>query len=251
MEPMIDQPEIFAMLEDDTPLEMRYEQRGEVRYYCDLMQGTNEWAAARCGMLTASEMHLIVTPTLKAASNEKERTHLYELLAQRVTGYVEPTYIGDDMLRGWSDEDDVRRLYAKHFARVEQVGFVTCDRWGFTLGYSPDGLVGDDGLIEIKSRRQKFQVQTIIEGQVPPEFMIQIQTGLLVTGRAWCDFVSYCGGLPFSPIRVLPDEKMQEAILAAATAFEQRMAEKLAAYRKTVADGRHIPTIRHENDIRV
>src|SRR3546814_6407235 len=70
----------------------------------DLIQGSEEWLQARCGLLTASEMKLIVTPTLKAANNDKTRTHLYELLAQRVTGYVEPHYISDDMLRGMDDE---------------------------------------------------------------------------------------------------------------------------------------------------
>src|SRR3546814_11524267 len=108
-------------------------------------------------------MKLIVTPTLKAANNDKTRTHLYELLAQRVTGYVEPHYISDDMLRGMDDEIIARDEYTKHHAPVEQTGFITNDKWGFTIGYSPDGLVGDDGLIECKSRRQKYQVQTIIE----------------------------------------------------------------------------------------
>ncbi len=72
-----------------------------ITYYPDLIQGSDEWKSARCGLLTASEMKLIITPTtLKIASNDKERAHLYELLAQRITRYVEPSYISDDMLRG-------------------------------------------------------------------------------------------------------------------------------------------------------
>ena len=67
-------------------------QPSRVRIHADLIQGTDEWHAQRCGMLTASEMKLIVTPTFKAASNDKERAHLYELMAQRLTGYVEPHY---------------------------------------------------------------------------------------------------------------------------------------------------------------
>ena len=59
-------------------------------YYHDLEQGTPEWLALRCGILTASEMRLIMTPTLKPASNDKERAHLFELLAQRITGHTEP-----------------------------------------------------------------------------------------------------------------------------------------------------------------
>lgn len=204
-------------------------------YHKELIQGSDEWLAARCGLLTASEMHLIVTPTLKAASNDKERSHLYELMAQRITGYVEPRYISDDMLRGQEDEIDARMLYEKHYAPVQEVGFITNDKWGFTLGYSPDALVGNDGLIECKSRRQKFQIQTIIEGVVPADYMIQIQTGLLVSEREWVDFVSYSSGLPLFVLRVLPIPEYQEAIVAAATAFEERLAEKLAIYEKESA----------------
>ena len=154
-----------------------------ITYHADLIQGSEEWMAARCGLLTASEMSLIITPTLKAASNEKERTHLYELLAQRITQYVEPRYVSDDMLRGQEDEIDALIAYEKNHAAIERVGFVTNDKWGFTIGYSPDALAGDDGLVECKSRRAKYQVQTIVEGKVPAEYMIQLQTGLLVTER--------------------------------------------------------------------
>ncbi|AWJ93262.1 YqaJ-like viral recombinase (plasmid) [Azospirillum baldaniorum] len=200
-----------------------------------LVQGTDEWLAARCGLLTASEMKLIITPTLKIASNEKERAHLYELLAQRVTKHVEPHYIGDDMIRGWDDEIAARALYAEKFAPVEEVGFITNDRWGFTIGYSPDGLVGDDGLIEIKSRRQKFQAETIVNGTVPAEHLIQVQTGLLVSGRKWLDYISYCGGMPLFVVRAYPDPKTQDAIIEAAGAFEHRLSLALERYHAAAA----------------
>ena len=194
-----------------------------IKYHADLLQGSDEWLAARCGLLTASEMKLIVTPSLKAASNEKERAHLYELLAQRITSYVEPHYVSEDMLRGQEDEVDARILYSKHYAPVEDVGFITNDKWGFTIGYSPDGVVGNDGLIECKSRRQKFQVGTIVGFTVPDEYLIQCQTGLLVSERQWLDFISYSGGLPMVTIRVFPDAKIQAAIVEAAAAFEERI----------------------------
>lgn len=198
-----------------------------IKYHEELTQGSEEWAAMRCGLLTASEMKLIVTPTLKPASNDKERAHLYELLAQRITSYVEPRYISDDMLRGMEDEVDARLQYAKHYAPVTEVGFITNDKWGFTIGYSPDGLVGEDGLIECKSRGQKHQIRTLVDyvsaDTIDPDFMIQVQTGLLVSERKWCDLVSYCGGLPMATVRVTPDEKIQAAILEAATAFEERL----------------------------
>lgn len=215
-----------------------------ITYHRDLIQGSEEWIAARRGILTASEMKLIVTPSLKQASNEKERSHIYELLAQRITGYVEPSYISDDMLRGRDDEIEARVLYAKHYAPVEEVGFITNDAWGFTIGYSPDGLVGDDGLIECKSRRQKYQVQTIVSGEMPDDYLMQVQTGLLVTGRKWIDFISYSGGLPMVPIRVYPDAKIHAAILEAAEAFECRLGRAHGAYLTNVATHRLIPTER-------
>ena len=214
-------------------------------YYTDLEQGSEEWLAARCGLLTASEMKLIVTPTLKAASNDKERAHMYELLAQRITGYVEPRYVNDDMLRGRDDEVEARILYSERFAPVEEMGFITNDEWGFTIGFSPDGLVGDDGFIECKSRRQKFQVQTIIDGVMDPDYSIQVQTGFLVSKRKWCDHISYSGGLPMATIRIYPIPEIQDAILSAATAFEKRLAEKLIRYREVIAtNAQLIPTER-------
>lgn len=226
-------------------------------HHPDLIQGSDEWFAARCGLLTASEMNRIITPTFKVASNDKERTHLYELLAQRITRYVEPHFVGDDMLRGQQDEVEARLLYAKHYAPVQEMGFITNDKWGFTLGYSPDGLVGEGGLIECKSRRQKFQIATVVEnaakGTIPAEFVLQIQTGLLVSERAWCDFCSYSGGLPMITIRAFPDPEVHDAILGAATEFEQRLAKRWSVYRDTIASwARSVPTERRiEQDILV
>jgi hypothetical protein len=222
---------------------------GTITYYPEMDQGSEEWYAARCGLLTASEMKLIITPTLKVASNEKERAHLYELLAQRITKYVEPSYVSDDMLRGKEDEIFARQLYSEHYAPVTEMGFITNDRWGFTIGYSPDGLVGADGLIEGKSRRQKFQVETIIENvpedTVPPAFGLQLQTGLTVSERKWIDFISYSGGLHMLTIRVYPIPEVQEAIINAAGEFERRLAIKWERYRNIIASkARLIPTER-------
>jgi hypothetical protein len=217
-----------------------------VTYHAEMAQGSDEWLAARCGLLTASEVGLILTPTLKIAANDKSRAHEYELLAQRITGHVEPRYVTDDMLRGHEDEITARFLYSQHRAPVTECGFVTNDSFGFTIGCSPDGLVGDDGLIEIKSRRQKYQAQTLIEhapfGTIPPEYVLQVQCAMLVTGRSWCDFISYCGGMPMAVIRVEPDPKTQEAIIEAAATFEARLSDRRAIYDSAAAG--MIPTER-------
>lgn len=215
----------------------------------ELIQGSQEWLDARCGLLTASEMHLIVTPTLKAASNEKERSHLYELLAQRITQHVEPRYVSDDMLRGMDDEIEAIDVYEKNYAPVKRIGFVTNDKWGFIIGYSPDGFCGDDGQVECKSRAQKYQIRTIIdyvpEDAIDPDFMIQVQTGLMVSERKWCDLISYCGGLPMATVRVFPDEIVQAEILSAATAFEARLAVAHKKYASVLSsDARLVETER-------
>jgi hypothetical protein len=224
-----------------------------IRYFPELIQGSDEWLAARLGILTASEMKHILTPTLKVADNDKTRAHVYEILAQRISNYVEPTYIGDDMIRGHEDEVWARMAYAEHIAPVQDMGFIVNSRWGFKIGYSPDGLVGDDGLIECKSRRQGLQVKTIVEHvsidrglTIPTEHVLQHQTGLLVSERQWIDYISYSGGLPMAVIRVWPDDKTQAAIVDAATAFEEKVAEKLRQYRAAdqVAAVKLIPTER-------
>jgi len=210
-----------------------------ITYHRDIIQGSDDWHQVRLGVLTASEMkHVITAKTLKTADNETARQHVWELAAQRISKYVEPSYIGDDMLRGWEDEIKARAKYEEHTGQeVEEVGFITNDKWGFTIGYSPDGcVVGTKGGIECKSRRQKYQVQTIVEWHrlktVPSDFLIQLQTGLLVAEWDWIDLVSYSGGLHMPIMRVYPDLKIQEAIVEAATVFEGKVAEAVADYEK-------------------
>lgn len=220
-----------------------------ITYHPEVVQGSEEWAALRRGLITASEMKLILTPTLKIADNDKCRAHLWELLAQRITGYVEPSYISDDMLRGINDEAEAVVLYAKNhvedYSSVTRAGFITNDSFGFTIGYSPDALVGDEGLLECKSRRQKYQMQTIAENAMPLDYLMQVQTGLLVSGRQWLDFVSYSGGLPMLTIRVYPDPKIQAAIVQAAETFEAKIAAKMKEYQAVLgSDARLVATER-------
>lgn len=207
-----------------------------IRTYPDIIQGSDEWHALRCGILTASEMKHVITPTLKIADNDKTRQHVWELAAQRISQYVEPTYIGDDMLRGWEDEILARAKYAEFTGQeVEEVGFMTNDKWGFTIGYSPDGsVVGHKSGIECKSRRQKYQVQTVVEWHrarvIPTDYAIQVQTGLLVSEWDWIDLVSYSGGLRMPIMRVYPDAKVHEAIVEAAEVFYAKVAAAVVDY---------------------
>lgn len=224
-----------------------------ITHHMDLIQGSDEWHAIRCGLLTASEMHLVVTPTLQIANNDKVRTHLWELMAQRITQYVEPSYISDDMLRGRVDEIKARAAYSETHAPVTEAGFITNDKWGFLIGYSPDGLVDDDpegeGQIECKSRRQKAQIEFLTvhvpAKTIPTENIIQVQTGLLVSGRKWCDYVSRCGGLPQGKVRAYPDKAARDAIIKGAAGFEESLAERMKIYEGVLASNLDlIPTER-------
>lgn len=220
-----------------------------ITYHNDLIQGSEEWHAARCGLLTASEVDRILTPKLKIADNPKSRAHLWELAAQRINQFVEPQYVSDAMTRGHEDEILARALYSEKHHPATEVGFVTNDKWGFTLGCSPDGLVGDDGLIECKSRCQKYQLQTIVEeftgvATIPEEYQLQVQTALLVTGRKWCDFISYSGGMPMAVVRVEADAQTQDAIIDAASKFEARICEVIADFHDAVKARGYHPTER-------
>jgi len=218
-------------------------------------QGSMAWLQARCGLITASEMKLIINAPPKEETRTKKdgtpykqrewnvvadddacRKHIYELAAQRITNYVEPLFQTFDMIRGQNDEVEARARYAEQFGPVQEVGFITNDKWGFTLGYSPDGLVGTNGGIECKSRKQKYQIQTVVEhalnGGIPGEFVMQHQTGMLVGELDWLDFISFSEKLPMAVIRVHPDDKIQAAILEAAEITEAKIAKIIATYQE-------------------
>lgn len=193
-------------------------------------QRTPEWYDARRGIVTASVVGQLLTSTLKVADNDTSRALTAALVAERLTGFTDDNYVSADMWRGIECEPLARDAYSKHHAPAVECGFIRRDEDTWTLGYSPDGLVGDDGLIEIKAPRAKTHVLTILADEVPARSMAQCQAGLLVSGRAWLDFVSYCGGLPLYVKRVHPDPRWQEAIVAAVEQFETTAADMVAAY---------------------
>jgi putative phage-type endonuclease len=220
----------------------------ELTYYPNVEQCSEEWFELRRGILTASTIKHVITPAkMKRARNAKASSHLYELVAQRIAGYVDVSdFLSEDMSRGYIDEDEAFVAYSEHYSRAKSCGFVSNDKWGFTLGYSPDGLVGDEGQIEVKGRKHKYQVESIIANEMPSDYLIQVQTGLLVTEREWCDFISYSAGLPMMTLRIYPNAKVQAAIVEAASLIEAEVIEAMALYeqRITAAEGRFVRTER-------
>jgi hypothetical protein len=204
--------------------------------YDELIQGSDEWLEARRGIITASAIGQLITPTLKVANNDTSRGLIATLAAERLTGHVEDVWVSADMQRGNDEEPIARDLYANHHnVAVTEVGFMVREHEGVRVGYSPDGLVEDIGLIEVKSRKPKKHLQTILADRVPAENMAQIQCGLWVTGRPWCDYISYCGGMRPWVKRVYMDADWFDAIEAAAAAFEVGVAVTIAAYEAATA----------------
>jgi len=140
------------------------------------------------------------------------------------------------MERGTLSEPFARDIYSESYAPASEVGFMVRDLGGYKIGYSPDGLVGEDGLLEIKAPRQKKHLATILSDEVPLEHIAQCQTGLLVSGREWIDFLSYNGGMPLWRKRVEPDEKWQAAIKESVSEFEMTANEMVARYNAITAD---------------
>lgn len=204
--------------------------------YNHVEQRSDEWHALRRGILTASTIGRLITPkTLQVAANIESRALTAQLAAERLAGFTDDNYVSNAMWHGIEDEPRAIEQYSKDYQPVTTVGFMIREYPAFNIGYSPDGLVGDDGLIEIKSRSPKEQVTVVLADQVPLEHMAQLQCGLLVSGRAWIDYVSYCGGLPMWVKRVLPDPAWHEAILTAATAFEAACHKAVTDFTKATA----------------
>lgn len=176
----------------------------------NLEQGTPEWHQARCGVITASEMKNVIASGRGNAESKTRRKYMLVLAAEIITGEPCVAFEGNEHTeRGHVQEPIARQLYQDLTGNnVEQVGFIKQDR----VGVSPDGLVGDEGGIEIKSKLPHLHLEALLADRIPPEHVAQLQTFLWVTGREWIDFVSYCPGLPIFVKREEPDIEYQKML---------------------------------------
>ena len=186
----------------------------------DCLQYSPEWYAARCGIPTASSFDMILCADGKVS---KQRTkYLYRLAGESITGIAEETYQNATMQRGKEMEAEARQLYSLITGEeVQQVGFCLADGYGA----SPDGLVGEKGLLEIKCPNIATHVGYLLENVLPTDYFQQTQGQLLVTGREWCDFLSYYPGLRPLIIRVTRDEIFIKALKAELKKFCAELAE--------------------------
>lgn len=170
-------------------------------------QGTEEWFAARRGIATASEFSRVLTPA-KGKLSAQAQDYACELVAELAineTPEAIESFTSRAMQYGIDTEGEARKFYQfDRDAEVSQVGFCVTDCGRF--GCSPDGLVGDDGGLELKCPLPKTQVQYLVNEGLPDCYKCQVHGALVVTGRPWWDFMSYCHGLPPLIIRVHRDE---------------------------------------------
>ena len=177
----------------------------------DVIQGSTEWFAARCGIPSASNFDKIIT-TAGTPSKQREK-YMYQLAAERVTGKSEESFKSAAMERGIEMEAEARSLYELlRDTEIKQVGVCYPDEKKLCAA-SPDGLVGDDGLIEIKCPMSYASVGYLLdESALLKEYFQQVHGQLFVTGRKWTDLISYYPGLKPLIVRVNRDEKFIQAL---------------------------------------
>lgn len=180
-------------------------------YHYDVVQGTDEWKLLKAGMFSSSNFSKLMGSKTKS----ERHTYLHEILSERITDIPsEERYYDKAMKRGNKLEPRARALHGlKIGEKIREVGFVTVGgKWDGWVCCSTDGLIGEDGIFETKSANNAVQIWRIYEGRVPTQHRFQIQGGLLVTGRKFCDFVSYNpdAGLKYEYFhkRVFRDEEL-------------------------------------------
>lgn len=170
-----------------------------MKVYDTLVQGSDEWFAVRLGKLTASKAQAV-------ASNGKGlETLCFEKVAEIISGTQEDKYTNADMERGNEQENLARSAYEMETGNpVKQVGFVELDE---RVGCSPDGFVGEDGLVEIKCHKGSQMVKLIFSEKIDTKYVWQMQFQMFVTGRQWVDYVGFNENFPnLKIIRVHRDE---------------------------------------------
>jgi hypothetical protein len=182
----------------------------------DCEQGSPEWYLARLGIPTASEFATIMAKGKGGGDSKTRRTYLLKLLGERITGEPMYSYSNDHMERGKVMEDEARDFYAfMTDAEPQRVGFIR----NHGSGCSPDSLIGDAGMLEIKTKLAHLQIEVLLSGEVPSDHKAQLQGQLWVAEREWVDFVSYWPKTPPFIKRVYRDEAYIKGIAEAVDIF--------------------------------
>lgn len=198
--------------------------------HLDLAQGSAEWRAARLGKVTASRIADVVART-KTGYGASRANYMAELIAERLTNVAQEGFINAAMQHGTATEPEARAAYEFHTnVDVAQVGLVLHPHIDDAAA-SPDGFVGDDGLIEIKCPNVATHLETLLTGAVADKYVKQMQWQMACTGRQWCDFVSYDPRMPermrLWVSRIERDAKMIAELERETKAFLAELGSKL------------------------
>lgn len=171
-----------------------------------MQQGCPEWHEVRRGKFTASTMSKLFMGKTTQGYNDA----IYKVAMERLSGKTTEGYSNAAMQRGIELEPMARQAYeVEKLTLVDECGFIEADEW---LGCSPDGLVGEVGMIQIKCPAYNTHIGYIINDEVPKDYYVQMQTEMYVSGRRWNDFVSFHPDLPMFIKRVFSDEAMIKKI---------------------------------------
>jgi putative phage-type endonuclease len=197
-------------------------------------QRSAEWFAARVGKATASKIADIIAKT-KSGVSASRSTYAGQLIAERLSGTPAEGFSNAAMQWGTDQEPAARDAYQMHrLCEVVEIGFADHPTIPMS-GASPDGLVGDDGLVEIKCPNSATHIDTLLKKAIPSKYVTQMMWQMACTGRAWCDFASFDPRLPehmqLIVIRLHRDDAMIAEIEAEVAKFLAEIDEKVAALR--------------------
>lgn len=193
----------------------------------DITQNTPEWEAARCGLLTASAF----SDVLAKGQGKTRRTLLYKLAGERITGKPAENYRNGYTDRGHEAEDQALAWFEMTTeTTVDKVGFVRCNER--RVGCSPDGLIGEDGGIEIKSVAPHLLIPILESGEFPSEHRAQVQGSLWVTGRKYWECVAFFPGMPPFKVRAEREDRYIAELAVAVKEFNAELDALVARYKQ-------------------
>jgi len=200
-----------------------------------MKQRSDEWVRARLGKVTASRISDVVART-KSGWGASRFNYMAELVAEKLTGSPVDHYQTNAMIHGIETEPDARAAYEFEYdVDVTEVGFVDHPRIAMS-GASPDGLVADQGMVEIKCPNTATHIDTLLGTPVADKYIKQIQWQLACTGREWCHFVSYDPRMPVSLAlhvkRIERDDEMIASLEQDIATFLNEVEEKVAKLTK-------------------
>lgn len=194
-------------------------------------QGTPEWFAQRCGKVTASRVADIIAKT-KTGAAASRGNYMAQLVAERLTGQPAESFKSAAMQFGTDTEPMARMAYETQIGMlVDEVAMIPHPTIEMS-GASPDGLVGHEGLVEIKCPNTSTHIETLLDEKVPSKYVTQMMWQMACTGRSWCDFVSFDPRMPEDMQlfikRVPRDKEMIASLEAEVVKFLEELDELLA-----------------------